>query len=526
MLQCPKCGRHYAADVVTCPEDSTPLRADATVAVRLPADPLLGQALDGKYRLDEPLGEGGMGRVYRATHLLIERPVAVKVLHPHLVSDEEARERFRREARAAGRLRHPNGVAVTDFGETPEGVVYIVMELLEGESLRELTAREAPLEAGRAVSIMLQVAAAVGAAHAAGVIHRDLKPANIFLAEREGAPPVVKVLDFGIAKLAADAAEDAGGRALTQTGIMIGTPRYMSPEQCEGGVLTPASDVYSLGIILYEMLTGVTPFDGATPLAVAMQHFSKPPRPLSDLNASVPPELERVVLRALEKQPGARPSSAGEFHHELFEAATRLGLAGAENGYAGTARLPRHAPTSPLAGTQTGNEPGDGATDHAGDATVLANNAATRRTHAGPAARGEAPVSAVGVAATPAPRTRLRVPLVAKGGWASFLKRPPVLLALGALALSLALVAALASRSRWAGAAPAAALPQATPAPAPTPEPALSPSPEPTPDEAAKRRQAANQRRQRRAGSRQPEKKESKIKSALNKVKKIIKNPF
>nr|MDQ3746525.1 protein kinase [Acidobacteriota bacterium] len=184
MLQCSQCGRQFDSDVTVCPEDGTPLSADSTTASAAPPDPLVGRLLDDKYRLDARLGEGGMGTVYRATHLLIERPVAVKVLNPRLVTDEAARERFRREARAAGRLQHSNAVAVTDFGETHDGMVYIVMELLEGKPLRDILAREAPLDAARAVSLMLQVAAVVEAAHEAGIIHRDLKPGNIFLVQR------------------------------------------------------------------------------------------------------------------------------------------------------------------------------------------------------------------------------------------------------------------------------------------------------------------------------------------------------
>jgi serine/threonine-protein kinase len=279
--------------VKTCPEDGAALYADATIAVRAAVDPLAGRVLDEKYRLDARLGDGGMGTVYRATHLLIERPVAVKVLHPRFVEDEAAQKRFRREARAAGRLQHTNAVAVTDFGRTADGFVYIVMELLEGQSLRDLLAREAPLESRRAVAMMLQAAAAVEAAHESGIIHRDLKPGNIFIVQPRNAPPVVKVLDFGIAKLAADTVGEAETHALTQTGVMIGTPRYMSPEQCDGVPLTPASDVYSLGIILYEMLTGAPPFTGASPLAVALQHSSKSPRRPTEVVADIPLELEK-----------------------------------------------------------------------------------------------------------------------------------------------------------------------------------------------------------------------------------------
>ncbi|HVF45565.1 MAG TPA: serine/threonine-protein kinase [Pyrinomonadaceae bacterium] len=335
MLKCPQCGREFPSGVASCPDDGSTLRADATVpggarpAHAPPPDPLIGLVLDDKYRLDELLGQGGMGAVYRATHLLIERPVAVKVLSQRLVTDESARERFRREARAAGRLQHTNAVAVTDFGETRDGLVYLVMELLEGRPLREVLVSEAPLDAARAVSLMMQISAAVEAAHEAGIIHRDLKPGNIFLVQRPDSPYILKVLDFGIAKLAAS--DGAGGDGnfidtLTGTGVMIGTPRYMSPEQCDGALLTPASDVYSLGVILYEMLTGQTPFNGTTPLALALKHSSESPRPPRELVATIPPALEGVVLHALEKKPEERAGDAGEFRRELFAVAERLGL--------------------------------------------------------------------------------------------------------------------------------------------------------------------------------------------------------
>ena len=328
MLQCPKCLRQFDAGETVCPVDETPLGAEATVggATPLPSDALLGLVLDDKYRLDERLGEGGMGTVYRATHLLIERPVAVKVLNPRLVADDTARERFRREARAAGRLQHTNAVAVTDFGETREGLVYLVMELLVGKPLREVLARDAPLDPARAVSLMLQISAAVEAAHEAGIIHRDLKPGNIFLVQRPDSPYIVKVLDFGIAKIAADDGEFSAVDTLTGIGVMIGTPRYMSPEQCDGAQLTPASDVYSLGVILYEMLTGQTPFSGVSPLALALKHSSESPRPPRELVGTIPPALEAVVLHALEKPPETRPADAGEFRRELFSVAERLGL--------------------------------------------------------------------------------------------------------------------------------------------------------------------------------------------------------
>jgi serine/threonine protein kinase len=326
MLHCPTCGQDFAEEVRVCPEDGTPLQADPTVAIASPVDPLIGRTLDEKYRLDERLGTGGMGTVYRATHLLIDRPVAIKLLNPRYVEDEAAQVRFRREARAAGRIQHTNAVTVTDFGRTSDGFVYIVMELLEGRTLRDVLAHDAPLDTARAVSMMLQTAAAVGAAHDAGVIHRDLKPANIFVVQRKDAPPYIKVLDFGIAKLAADALDDDDTNTLTQVGAMIGTPRYMSPEQCDGAKLTPASDVYSLGIILYEMLTGTTPFNGTSPIAIAIKHSSTPPRSPREFVATIPATLEELVLHALEKRPEDRPADANAFRNLLYGVAERLGL--------------------------------------------------------------------------------------------------------------------------------------------------------------------------------------------------------
>ena len=287
-------------------------------------DSFVGRTLDEKYLVEEPLGAGGMGEVYRARHLLMDRPVAIKFLHQRLVEDEAARGRFQTEARAAVKLRHPNAVSVTDFGESSEGVVYIVMELLEGRTLREILDREAPLETARAISIMLQASDAVAAAHEAGIIHRDLKPANILVTQSADQPAVVKVLDFGIATFSADDDEDAV--ALAQSNCVIGTPRYMSPEQHNGDDLTTAADVYSLGVILYEMLTGMVPFSGSTPAEIAQKHANNPPHPPREVVAAIPEDVEHDVLHALEKQPADRPANAGEFRRELLETAERLGL--------------------------------------------------------------------------------------------------------------------------------------------------------------------------------------------------------
>jgi len=287
-------------------------------------DPFVGRTLDDKYLVEEPVGAGGMGQVYRARHLSMDRPVAIKFLHQRLVEDEAARNRFQTEARAAVKLCHPNAVSVTDFGQTSEGIVYIVMELLEGRTLREILNREAPLETARAISIMLQASDAVSAAHVAGIIHRDLKPSNILVTQSADQPAVVKVLDFGIATFSADDDEDAP--VLAQTNTVIGTPRYMSPEQHNGDELTPAADVYSLGVILYEMLAGMAPFSGSTPAEIADKHANSLPHAPREIVAAIPKDVERVILHALEKQPSDRPANAGEFRRELLETAERLGL--------------------------------------------------------------------------------------------------------------------------------------------------------------------------------------------------------
>jgi len=288
-------------------------------------DPLVGRTLDEKYYVEERLGSGGMGKVYRARHLSMDRPVAIKFLHQRFSEDEAARLRLLTEARAAVALRHSNAVSVTDFGQTAEGWVYIVMELLEGRTLREIVSREAPIETARATSIMLQASDAVAAAHQAGIIHRDLKPSNILITQSADQPAVVKVLDFGIAKFFTGN-DDDDESALAQSNTVIGTPRYMSPEQHNGSELTPATDVYSLGVILYEMLTGMVPFSGSTPAEIAEKHVNNPPHSPREIVAAIPEDVERIVLHALEKQPSDRPSNAAEFRRELLETAERLGL--------------------------------------------------------------------------------------------------------------------------------------------------------------------------------------------------------
>lgn len=506
MLHCPTCGRHYSADFEVCPEDQTPLQADSTVAGAAPVDPLVGHTLDEKYRLEERLGIGGMGTVYRARHLLIDRPVAVKVLNPRFVEDEAARTRFRREAKACGRLQHVNAVTVTDFGTSQDGYVYLVMELLEGRTLRDVLAKEAPLDPARSVALMLQISAAVAAAHEAGIIHRDLKPANIFIVQRAEVPAVVKVLDFGIAKLAADSLDEDEPKTLTQVGAMIGTPRYMSPEQCDGAELTPAADVYSLGVILYEMLTGTVPFSGSSPLAIAMKHTGEIPRSPRDFVSAIPPALEQVVLHTLEKRPQDRPGNAAEFRAELLSIADRLGLEHAAITSGPNLEALRSVGTESPSGrlvidiSRLRENQSRAASSEVNEITVVAPARAARF----PGGDGS------GAPAAPLTERRsfpkVSVPLI---GYKS--KKQLVVIA-AIIAAMLLTGAGLVVRSRNAGSAEPNAItgPSPSPAIAPSPSPSHSPSPVTTPKQARK----------------PPPKKKSEGNSFFNKVKKMIKRPF
>ena len=264
MRHCPTCSRAFDDTAQFCPRDGAPLRASA---------PLAGGILDGRYRLDALLGAGAMGAVYRATQLNLHRTVAIKFARGDLLSDPRAVERFRREALVVAQLKHPNIVTIHDFGVTPEAGAYLVMEHLEGRSLRQELERTARLDLGDALEVMRQACAAVGAAHAAGVIHRDLKPENIFLEATLDRSIAAKVLDFGIAKLTA--ASHTTWRRLTLAGAFLGTPVYTSPEQSSGDEVDARADIYSLGCILYEMLTGRPPFLAESLTALLLMQASK-----------------------------------------------------------------------------------------------------------------------------------------------------------------------------------------------------------------------------------------------------------
>ena len=283
---------------------------------------LAGLTLAGRYTLGRLVGQGGMGSVYQAADLQMSgRTVAVKVLAPHLVSDETQVARFEQEARAASQLRHPNTISVIDFGRSTEGYIYMVMEFLTGETLTSLL-RRGRVETTRALYMMRQVCKSLAEAHAQGIIHRDLKPDNIFICEIYGEKDFIKVIDFGIAKFL-----DAGGQALTQAGKMFGTPRYISPEQAQGLPLSASSDLYALGVILFEMLAGRAPFVAEDPIAVAIKHVQEPPPSFAEVapGSDVPEELDHLVFKLLAKTPEQRFATADEIVRALDAVMQSLG---------------------------------------------------------------------------------------------------------------------------------------------------------------------------------------------------------
>ena len=281
-----------------------------------PHDPRVGLILDSKYKLLESLGHGGMGSVFRAERLHIGDEVAVKLLHRDLVREQKALERFRREAQTAARIRHPNVVSIHDFndGATDATEAYIVMELVQGRSLGDLLRGEGRLSPERAVRLMRDICAGVGVAHRQGLLHRDLKPDNVIVVppSHEGDEETAKVVDFGLAKVR----DAAGATALTQTGAVIGTLYYMSPEQCSGEELDARADVYSLGAMLYEMLTGSPPFRANNLAGLIAKHLREPPPPFPK-SLEISPALESVCLRAMAKDPNHRPPDAIAFGRDL-----------------------------------------------------------------------------------------------------------------------------------------------------------------------------------------------------------------
>lgn len=306
---CLECERVFQPEKVRCPYDGTKL-------VRFGTGLPPGSVIDNRYTIERLVGTGGMGSVYLARQHAMDRPVALKILHPRLGEDRSAAQRFNIEVRATAKLRSPHTITVHDFGQTERGSLYLTMEYLEGATLASVLDHSGALEPERAVRIALQICHSLSEAHDKGIIHRDLKPENIFLVERDGRLDFVKVLDFGIAKvLGAD-----GGHKLTKSGVVYGTPLYMSPEQAAGKEVDGRSDIYALGSLLYEMLAGRPPFDGVSSAEVLYRQVHEAARPLAEAAAAgIPPALGALVDRLLAKQRQARPSSAEEVRALLSE---------------------------------------------------------------------------------------------------------------------------------------------------------------------------------------------------------------
>jgi tRNA A-37 threonylcarbamoyl transferase component Bud32 len=272
-------------------------------------DDYSGRVLDGRYRVDRLLGRGGMGAVYEGRHAIVGKRVAIKMLHAEFAANEEVLRRFYREAQAAAAIGHKNIIDIMDVGVTPANEPYIVMEYLEGEDLEGMLVRTGPLGLEAACGILEPALNALAAAHSKGIVHRDLKPANIFLCHAEGGRPTVKLIDFGISKFSGG----TGTTKLTQTGSLLGTPAYMSPEQARGDQsVDHRTDVYSVGVILYQMLTGALPFVGDNYNTLLISVLTGEPRPLRELNPGIPADAEALVLKELNKDPAARSQSAIE----------------------------------------------------------------------------------------------------------------------------------------------------------------------------------------------------------------------
>ena len=303
MTECPRCGRCEDAGVALCPADGAPMQSSRAVP----------RVLDNKYRIEQLIGRGGMGAVYRARDMRLDRLVAVKVVRAELLQDTDARRRFRREAQIVARLQHPGIVSIHDFGTFADGGAYLVMELVRGDDLRRVLQREGRLDTDRAVKIMTAICSAIEAAHQDGVLHRDLKPENILL---PGGGVEAKVLDFGVAKLLADRGDEGrpqlGSSTLTVAGSIVGTPAYMAPEQLRGEPPDRRTDVFALGVIAYEMLTGDLPFGRGSLVDVAVAHHRGAHR-LATSVPGIPAPLDDAILRALEFNPERRPATAQQF---------------------------------------------------------------------------------------------------------------------------------------------------------------------------------------------------------------------
>jgi serine/threonine-protein kinase len=453
------------------------------------ADPHLGRVFRGSYLVQQRIGAGGMGQVYKAMHVTLDVPVALKILKSALLADSTVVQRFYREARAASRLRHPNVISVTDFGQDEDGTLFMVMEYVNGRSLASVIAEDFPIAERRVVHVGAQILAALEEAHEARILHRDLKPENVMVEARRDDPDAVKVLDFGIAKV--QAPDGRQQSQLSQAGLVCGTPGYMSPEQWSGEELDARSDLYAVGVILYEMLAGRLPFDWQTVADLFKAQLSAlpPPPSVRRKERAVSPDLEAVVMRALAIDRADRFATAAEMRQELLScivAADPVGTSG--EGPSGTVVLPRAGRPTPRNRTPT---PAGRATPGgtAGRATPAGPQATVVRPRSGGSSAGRGG-SGANLARAPArePRHEADDPEVEEVEGteppAPSPRRAGLWIAAGVVAV--AIVAGVVVLFRNLARVPpppppVAVTPAPTPTPTPTPTPVLEPTPTPTP---------------------------------------------
>ncbi len=311
---CPQCGGEYETSDRFCPKDGSPLRP------KTGGDPLVGRVIADRYLVLARLGEGGMGRVYLAEHVKMNRQCAIKVMNPSLVNDTESSQRFAREASNAARILHPNVAAVFDYGEADK-IVYLVMEYVDGESLSSILQKDGALDPRRAIDLARQVADGLHAAHELGIVHRDLKPDNVIVTRNRSGKEIAKVVDFGIAKAVNDSPQDA----LTKSGLVIGTPEYMSPEQLLGDPVDARSDVYALGCILFQSLTGNAAFAADTREQMIRRRLHEPAPHIRDLIPALPARLDTLIVHMLARSPSDRLATAAEARDQLDPALTLSG---------------------------------------------------------------------------------------------------------------------------------------------------------------------------------------------------------